>query len=52
MPSALFIKEFPRDLHRELKIQAATLETPLKDLIIRYCQEGLEKEKKAKKKGG
>ncbi len=49
MPNALFIKDFPKDLHRELKIQAATLETSLKDLIIRYCQEGLDRDKKKKK---
>jgi hypothetical protein len=49
---SLLIKDFPRDLHRELKIQAAVLETSIKALVIRYCQEGLEEDKKSKKKGG
>ena len=52
MALSLLIKDFPKDLHRELKIQAATLETSIKALVIRYCQEGLERDKKGKKKGG
>ena len=50
MPAVL-IKDFPKDLHQEMKLQAVLLETTLKDLILRYCQEGLERDKKGKKKG-
>ena len=42
------IKNFPKDLHRELKIQAAVLETSIKALVIRYCQEGVKRDKKKK----
>jgi hypothetical protein len=50
MPAVL-IKDFPKDLHQEMKLQAVLQETTLKDLILRYCQEGLERDKKRKKKG-
>ena len=55
MPAVL-IKDFPKELHQEMKLEAVLLETTLKDLILRYCQEGLESERgkgqKAKRKGG
>jgi len=51
MPAVL-IKDFPKDLHQEMKLQAVLLETTMKDLILRYCKEGVEREKKRKKKGG
>ena len=43
---ALIIKDFPDDLHREIKIQAAIEGVSMKDLIIKALQEYL------KKKGG
>ena len=49
---AILIKDFPKDLHRGMKLQAVRLEMSLKGLIIRYCQEGLERDKKSQKKGG
>ena len=52
MPLSLLIKDFPKDLHKELKIQAAVLETSIKGLVIRYCQEGLKRDKDEPKKGG
>ena len=42
----LNIKEFPDDLHREAKIQAAIEGSTLKDLIIRALTEYLKKQKK------
>jgi plasmid stability protein len=48
---AVHIRNFPTDLHRELKIQAAIKGVSMKDLIIKYCEAGLRREK-AKKKGG
>lgn len=42
------IKDFPDDLHRQAKIQAAVEGVSLKALIIKALQEYL---KKAKKKG-
>ena len=40
------IREFPDDLHRALKIKAAEDMTSLKELLIRYAREGLERDKK------
>ena len=40
--------EHPVDLHRELRIQAAVKGVSMKDLIIKYCQTGLRKEKAKK----
>lgn len=45
------LRDFPDDLHRELKIKAAETGTTIKALMIRYCQEGLKADKKGKKKG-
>jgi plasmid stability protein len=38
------------ELHRKLRIRAADLGTNVKALVIRYCEEGLKRDK-AKKKG-
>jgi len=46
------IREFPDDLHRALKIKAVEDGTSLKDLLIRYAQEGLARDKKKPKKKG
>jgi plasmid stability protein len=34
--------EIPDDLHRQLKIRAAEEGVTLKDLIVRYLEEGLD----------
>ena len=41
----LNVKNFPKDLHRRAKIQAAILEISLKDLIIEAMEDFLEKHK-------
>jgi plasmid stability protein len=43
------IRDFPDDLHRSIKIRAAEEGTSIKALLVRYCQEGLERDKKEKK---
>jgi hypothetical protein len=48
---ALNIRVFPEDLRRELKAHAALQRISLRDIVIRYCQEGLERDKKTKKGG-
>ncbi len=45
----LNIREFPEELHHELKIRAAIDKLSMKELIIRYCQEGLARDKKEEK---
>ena len=52
MPKVFFIREVPEVLHRELKAEAALQGTTLQNLVVRYCQEGLDRDKKRKKKGG
>jgi len=47
---ALFVRDFPDDVHHRMKIQAAIERVSLRELIIRYCQEGLEQEKKGQRK--
>jgi hypothetical protein len=49
---ALFVRDFPDELHHGMKIRAAIDKVSLRALIIRYCQEGLERDKKRKKKKG
>ena len=49
---AVHIRNFPTGLHRELKIQAAIKGVSMKDLILRYCEAGLRREKAKKRKGG
>ena len=41
----LNIKDFPDDLHREAKIQAAILGIPLRELIIQAVRDFLKKQK-------
>ena len=48
----LNIQDFPDDLHRALKVKAAETGTTIKGLIIRYCQEGLQRDKQQNKKRG
>ena len=50
--SVIHLKDFPDDLHRLLRIRAAEEGTSIKALMIRYCEQGLERDKKGKKKGG
>jgi len=42
----LNVKNFPKDLHRRAKIQAAILEISLKDLIIEAMEDFLKKHEK------
>jgi predicted HicB family RNase H-like nuclease len=42
----LNVKDFPDELHREAKIQAAILGISLKELIVRSVKDFLEKQKK------
>lgn len=48
------LRDISDELHRALRIRAAETDTTVKALIIRYCQEGLKRDKKGKgrKKGG
>ena len=50
----LFVKDFPEDLHRELKIKAASEGKSLKQVIIELCWQGLKQSlpSKFKQKGG
>ena len=43
------MRDFPDDLHRALKVRAAETGTTIKALMIRYCKEGLERDKKGKR---
>ena len=47
----IHLKDFPDDLHRLLRIRAAEEGTSIKALVIRYCKEGMKRDK-AGKKGG
>ena len=40
------IKDFPQDLHREMKIQAAIEGISIKELVIRAVRDYLKKRKK------
>ncbi len=42
----LNVKDFPSDLHREMKIRAAMLGIPLRELVIRAVKDFLKKQKK------
>jgi len=50
--AVLNLRDFPEDLQKALKIRAIQEGITLRVMVIRYCQEGLEWDKKAKKKGG
>jgi predicted HicB family RNase H-like nuclease len=52
MSKIFYIRNIPEQLHRELKAQAALQGVSLSELVIRYCQECLERDKKGQKKGG
>ena len=43
----LNVKDFPDDLHREAKIQAAILRISLKELIIQATRDFLKKQKES-----
>ena len=45
------LKNMPDDMHTALKIRAAEVKTSMHDLALKYIQEGLERDQKAKKKG-
>ena len=47
----LNVRDFPEDLRIRLRIEAATRNVTLRELVIEYLEEGLKK-RKAKKKGG
>ena len=47
--STVYIREFPEDLHRKAKIQAAIEGTTLKDIVIKALTEYLKKTKKQSK---
>ncbi len=48
--TAVNIRKFPVDLHRRLKARAVMRGMDLRDLVIEYCEKGLEQDKP--KKGG
>ncbi len=54
MAKSLHIRDFPDELHHQLKIKAAIEKTSIRGLVISYCEEGLQKDKKTTKtkKGG
>jgi len=52
MATTINLRNVDPDLHRRLRIRAADLGTNVKTLVMRYCEEGLARDKKAKKKGG
>lgn len=45
------IKEIPDELMKAVKVRAAQEGVTMKELILRYIEEGLKKEKKEKKDG-
>ena len=51
MLKTIYIKDISEDLHRLLKVQAALESTTMRELIIKYCEEGLKRAKR-KEKGG
>ena len=50
MAKVFYVRNIPEQLHRELKAQAALQGVSLSALVVRYCQEGLERDKKEKGK--
>jgi predicted HicB family RNase H-like nuclease len=42
----VLIKDFPNDLHREMKIQASVERISMKELVIRAVRDYLKKKKK------
>jgi hypothetical protein len=45
----MMLRDFPVDLRRQLKSWAALRGEGLRDLVIRYCQEGLQRDQKKRK---
>jgi hypothetical protein len=41
----IFIKDFPEDLHYQIKVQAAVEKTTMKGIIIKAVEEYLKKKK-------
>ena len=53
MPLTVYVRNFPEELHHALKVKAAIDKVTLQALVIRYCEEGLARDKQqTKKKGG
>jgi plasmid stability protein len=52
LPKQLFIRSFPEELHRKLKVEAAMQSVTIQELVTRYIEQGLERDQKTKKKGG
>ena len=52
LSKVFYIRDVPEELHRELKAQAALQGVSLQALVVRYCQEGLARDNKSKKKKG
>ncbi len=46
MMKTLIIKDFPDEVHREMKIQAAVESITMKDLVIQAVKDYLKKRKK------
>ena len=45
------LRDLDEDFHRRLRVQAAELGVTIKALVIRYCEEGLARDKAKAKKG-
>jgi plasmid stability protein len=43
------LRDMPDDLHTALKIRAAELKTTMHSLALRYIEEGLKRDEKAKR---
>ena len=52
MALTLYVRNFPDELQYALKVKAAVEKTSLRALVIRYCEEGLEREKQQTSKKG
>jgi len=50
--ATLNLRDVPDDLHRSLRIRAAEKGTNVKALVIRYCIEGLKRDRQIVRKGG
>ena len=49
MAEVINLRDLPEGFHRRLKIRAAELGVSIKALVIRYCEEGLKRDKPEKK---
>jgi hypothetical protein len=50
--ATVYLREFPEQLHRELKARAALMGISMRDLVVKAVERFLEDEKKREKKGG